>query len=82
MHHSTVHNVTRRVLPIEYGPWNSMWKRFLRLRRSCVFEAFFQALAELSPTAHLVQTFDSTVVRAHASADGILSCTDTSGIRQ
>jgi hypothetical protein len=35
-----------------------------------VFEAFFQALAELSPTAHLVQMFDSTVVRAHASAAG------------
>jgi transposase len=27
----------------------------------------FQALAELSPTAHLAQMFDSTVVRAHVS---------------
>jgi len=35
-----------------------------------VFEVFFQALAELSPTAHLVQMFDSTVVRAHVSAAG------------
>lgn len=42
-------------------------KRFSRLSGSGVFEAFFQALAELSPTAHLVQVFDSTTVRAHVS---------------
>ncbi len=41
-----------------------------RLSRSGVFEAFFQALAGLSQTAHLVQLFDSTVVRAHVSAAG------------
>jgi len=35
-----------------------------------VFEAFFQLLAETSQTAHLVQMFDSTVVRAHVSATG------------
>ena len=70
MHHFTLHNITWRALPAEYGPWNSVWKRFSRLSRSGVFEAFFQALAELSPTAHLVQMFDSTVVRAHVSAAG------------
>jgi transposase len=70
MHHFTVHNITWRALPAEYGHWNSVWKRFSRLSRSGVFEAFFQALAELSPTAHLVQMFDSTVVRAHVSAAG------------
>lgn len=70
MHHSTVHNVTWRALPAEYGPWNSAWRRFSRLSRSGVFEAFFQALAELSPTAHPVQMFDSTMVRAHVSAAG------------
>ncbi|HUN98295.1 MAG TPA: hypothetical protein VMU69_18920, partial [Bradyrhizobium sp.] len=32
--------------------------------------AFFQLLAEQSRTAHLVQFFDSTVVRAHVSAAG------------
>ena len=41
-----------------------------RLSRSGVFEAFFQLLAETSKTAHLVQMFDSTVVRAHVSAAG------------
>ena len=41
-----------------------------RLSRSGTFEAFFDALAALSETAHLVQMFDSTVVRAHVSAAG------------
>jgi len=31
---------------------------------------FFEALAAMSTTAHLVQMFDSTVVRAHVSAAG------------
>jgi hypothetical protein len=35
-----------------------------------VFEAFFDALAAMSQTAHLVQMFDSTIVRAHVSAAG------------
>jgi transposase len=70
LHFFTVHNLTWRALPAEYGNWNSLWKRFWRLSRSGVFEAFFQLLAETSQTAHLVQMFDSTVVRAHVSAAG------------
>jgi hypothetical protein len=35
-----------------------------------VFEAFLQLLAETSKSAHVVQFFDSTVVRAHVSAAG------------
>jgi transposase len=66
----SVHNITWRTLPAEFGNWNSVWKRFWRLSQRGVFEAFFQALAELSETAHLVQMFDSTVVRAHVSAAG------------
>ena len=65
-----VHNLTWRALPAEFGNWNSVWKRFWRLSRAGVFEAFFEALAGLSRTAHLVQMFDSTVVRAHVSAAG------------
>ena len=70
LHYFTVHNITWRALPAEYGNWNSVWKRFWRLSRSGVFEAFFHALAQTSRTAHLVQMFDSTVVRAHVSAAG------------
>ena len=70
VHYFTVHNSTWRALPAGFGNWNSVWKRFWRLSRTGVFEAFFQALAGLSPTAHLVQMFDSTVVRAHVSAAG------------
>jgi transposase len=70
LHFFTVHNVTWRALPREFGNWNSVWKRFWRLSRTGVFEAFFQILAETSKTAHLVQMFDSTVVRAHVSAAG------------
>ena len=70
LHYFTVHNITWRALPEHFGHWNSVWKRFWRLSRAGVFEAFFEALAGLSRTAHLVQMFDSTVVRAHVSAAG------------
>src|SRR5271163_4779293 len=70
VHYFSVHSITWRALPSEYGKWNSVWKRFWRLSRSGVFEAFFQLLAECSETAHLVQFFDSTTARAHVSAAG------------
>ena len=70
VHYFTVHNITWRALPGEFGKWNSIWKRFWRLSRSGVFEVFFQLLAEHSRTAHLVQFFDSTTARAHVSAAG------------
>ena len=68
IHYFTVHSITWRALPNEFGNWNSVWKRFWRLSRSGVFEAFFQILAECSETAHLIQFFDSTTARAHVSA--------------
>lgn len=70
MHFFTVENVRWRALPKEFGHWNSVWKRFERLSKAGVFEAFFDTLAGMSPTAHLVQMFDSTIVRAHVSAAG------------
>ena len=70
LHVFTLHTITWRALPAEFGNWNTVWKRFWRLSRAGVFEAFFEALASLSRTAHLVQMFDSTIVRAHVSAAG------------
>ena len=70
LHYFVVHNITWRALPETFGHWNSVWKRFWRLSQAGTFEAFFDALATMSETAHLVQMFDSTVVRAHVSAAG------------
>ena len=70
LHYFAVHSITWRALPERFGKWNSVWKRFWRLSRSGVFEAFFQVLAECSETAHLIQFFDSTTARAHVSAAG------------
>ena len=70
LHLFTVENVRWRALPERFGHWNSVWKRFDRLSKAGVFEAFFDTLASISPTAHLIQMFDSTVVRAHVSAAG------------
>jgi transposase len=36
----TVHSITWRALSAEFGKWNSIWKRFWRLSRSGVFEAY------------------------------------------
>src|SRR5689334_7378123 len=70
LHYFTVHNVTWRALPAEFGDWNAVWRRFSRLSRAGVFEAMFDALAATSCTAHLVQMLDSTTARAHVSAAG------------
>ena len=70
LHYFSVHNITWRTLPERFGKWNSVWKRFDRLSKAGVFEIFFDHLASLSASAHLVQMFDSTIVRAHVSAAG------------
>jgi transposase len=55
----------------KFGNWNSVWKRFDSLSKAGVFEAFFDALASVSASAHLIQMFDSAVVRAQVSAAGV-----------
>ena len=70
LHYFTVHNISWRALPERFGKWNSVWRRFDRLSKAGVFEDFFAMLAGLSGSAHLVQMFDSTIIRAHVSAAG------------
>jgi len=70
LHYFSVHNIKLACASCSIWQWNSVWKRFWRLSQSGVFDAFFEALAAMSPTAHLVQMFDSTIVRAHVSAAG------------
>ena len=70
LHFFTLENVRWRALPEHFGHWNSVWKRFDRLSKAGVFEAFFETLAAMSASAHLIQMFDSTIVRAHVSAAG------------
>ncbi len=70
LHYFTVHNITWRALPERFGNWNSVWKRFNRLSKSGVFEDYFSILAGLDEGDHLIQMFDSTVIRAHVSAAG------------
>src|ERR1700744_1576027 len=64
LHFFTVENVRWRALPDRFGHWNSVWKGFDRLSKAGVFEGFFDTLASMSSTAHLIQMFDSTIVRA------------------
>jgi transposase len=66
----TVKSVRWWAVPGRFGYWNSVWKRFNRLSKAGVFEAMFDTLASMSSFAHLVQMFDSTIVRAHVSAAG------------
>ena len=48
LHFFTVENVRWRALPERFGHWNSVWKRFDRLSKAGVFEAFFNTLASMS----------------------------------
>jgi transposase len=66
----SVHSINWRALPLEFGNWNTVWKRFSRLSKNGTFERLFDALAECNSAAHLAQMIDSTVVRAHISAAG------------
>ena len=69
LHFFTVENVRWRALPERFGHWNSVWKRFDR-EQGWRLRGLLRHARVHEPTAHLLQMFNSTVVRAHGSAEG------------
>ena len=57
-----------RVLPPEFGKWNSIYQRFNRWCRDGVWERLFKELADEADFEYVL--VDSTIVRAHQHSAG------------
>jgi transposase len=60
-----------RLLPDDYGKWNSVFRRYRRWVEAGVFDALLETLAEMVERDTSADMIDSTVVRAHHCAVGL-----------
>jgi transposase len=60
-----------RLLPDEYGKWNSVFRRYRRWVEMGVFDALLETLTEMVARDTSADMIDGTVVRAHHCAVGL-----------
>jgi transposase len=60
-----------RLLPEDYGKWNSVFRRYRRWVETGVFDALLETLTEMVERDTSADMIDSTVVRAHHCAVGL-----------